>query len=376
MMNRILKRPMFRMGGRSDDGIMSLRPGYQEGNQVNEPSYFDKSGLGMLLKGIGTEARKAGAGLYDLGAAPINLASRFFLGENPGLSGAKFFGLGEEEGIDPEISYLLGVPTKAKTSEMFGGKSLNLGSAEASETDADKKTDDDKKTIVTDKDGATQKLSDNDLKTMYEDLLPLFKSELSADDDELKRQKFLELAKFGANLLAQPGGDLTGAIGRAAAPSIEGLTRVAETRRRANEAAKTLALEAALKQSDPGTIMKQVKDIMRLDKNISQEDALAKVLSTGSATKQATAQGRVENNAAAILASGTVDNELQAIQIAENIEDAGKRVGDFRKDPGEGERKKGTYYVIKMPDGNFEIGKYKGKKDGKEDFASPGDEDF
>jgi hypothetical protein len=29
-----------------------------------------------------------------------------------------------------------------------------------------------------------------------------------------------------------------------------------------------------------------------------------------------------------------------------------------------------------MPDGNFEIGKYKGKKDGKEDFASPGDEDF
>ena len=30
-MNRILKRPMFRMGGRSDDGIMSLRPGFQEG---------------------------------------------------------------------------------------------------------------------------------------------------------------------------------------------------------------------------------------------------------------------------------------------------------------------------------------------------------
>ena len=115
---------------------------------------------------------------------------------------------------------------------------------------------------------------------------------------------------------------------------------------------------------------------MALDPDISQKDALAKVLSTGSATRESTAQGRVENNAAAILASGTVDNDLQAIQIAENIEDAGKKVGDFRKDPGEGERKKGTYYVIKMPDGNFEIGKYKGKKDGKEDFASPGDEDF
>jgi hypothetical protein len=31
MMNRILKRPMFRMGGRSDDGIMSVRPGYEGG---------------------------------------------------------------------------------------------------------------------------------------------------------------------------------------------------------------------------------------------------------------------------------------------------------------------------------------------------------
>ena len=33
-MNRILKRPMFRMGGRSDDGIMSVRPGYAEGDSV------------------------------------------------------------------------------------------------------------------------------------------------------------------------------------------------------------------------------------------------------------------------------------------------------------------------------------------------------
>ena len=92
---------MFRMGGRSDDGIMSIRRGYAEGDQVKEPGYFDKSGLGMLLKGIGTEARKAGAGVYDLGGVPLNAASRFFLGENPGFYGARFFGLGEEEGVDP-----------------------------------------------------------------------------------------------------------------------------------------------------------------------------------------------------------------------------------------------------------------------------------
>jgi hypothetical protein len=221
MMDRILKRPMFRMGGRSDDGIMSVRRGYSEGDQVKKPGYFDKSGLGMLLKGIGTEARKAGAGV--------------FLGENPGFSGARFFGLGEEEGIDPNQASFLGMTTDATPSEMFGGKSLDLGtSAQAGEVDnlgtggTGEGTGTGAGTGTSDK---TQELSDNDLKTMYEDLLPLFKSELSADEDELKRQKYLELAKFGANILAQPGGDLVGAIGKAGAPSLEGLTRIAETKK-------------------------------------------------------------------------------------------------------------------------------------------------
>ena len=37
MMNRILKRPMFRMGGRSDDGIMSVRSGYENGGPLTTP---------------------------------------------------------------------------------------------------------------------------------------------------------------------------------------------------------------------------------------------------------------------------------------------------------------------------------------------------
>jgi hypothetical protein len=372
MMNRILKRPMFRMGGRSDDGIMSLRPGFQEGDQVKEPGYFQKSGLGILLKGIGDEARKAGAAVYDLGAAPINLGSRFFLGENPGFSGAKFFGLGEEEGIDPDISYFLGVPTKAKTSEMFGG----AGTAQASETGSGETTGagtgGDTGAAKTTGSDRTKELSDNDLKTMYEDLLPLFKSELSADDDELKRQKYLELAKFGANILAQPGGDLVGTIGRAAAPSIEGLTRVAETKRRADTAAKSLALEAALKQADPGTIMKQVRDIMRLDPDISQKDALAKVLSTGSATREATSQGRIDDYAADLLASGYTKDEKAAKGAAEAIEESGLGIGVFQKDPGENYTP-GDYYIFD----NGKVGKYIGKdKNGKDDFAEPGDDNF
>jgi hypothetical protein len=372
MMNRILKRPMFRMGGRSDDGIMSVRRGYKEGEQVTEPGYFDKSGLGMLLKGLGTELRKASAATYDLGAAPINLASRFFLGENPGYSGAKFFGLGEEEGVDPNVSYFLGIPTKAETTELFGGKGIDLGgSANAEEPGAGAETG--KGTGAGDSDTKTQELSDSDLKTMYEDLLPLFKTELSADEDELRRQKYLELAKFGANILAQPGGDLVGTIGKAAAPSIEGLTRVAETKRRADAAAKSLALEAALKQADPGTIMKQVRDIMRLDKSLTQKEALAKVLSTGSATKERTAEDRISTYAENLYEDDIVGSKTAGRKAAEAIEESGIGIGSFDKDPGAGERVPGAYYILK--DGK--IGKYKGKDDkGQEDFAEPGDEDF
>lgn len=363
---------MFRMGGRSDDGIMSVRRGYAEGDQVKEPGYFDKSGLGMLLKGIGTEARKAGAGVYDLGGVPLNAASRFFLGENPGFSGARFFGLGEEEGVDPNKAMFLGMETEATPSEMFAGKSLDLGTAAQADDSDTPSVSTDESTTTTDTDTKTQELSDNDLKTMYEDLLPLFKSELSADEDELKRQKYLELAKFGANILAQPGGDLIGSIGRAAAPSIEGLTRVAETKRRSDASAKAMALEAALKQADPGTIMKQVRDIMRLDDSLTKKEALAKVLSTGSATKEATAQGRIDDYSTDLLESDYVKDKKAAKAAAEAIEESNLGIGVFQKDPGENYTP-GDYYIFK----NGKVGKYVGKdKNGKDDFAEPGDDNF
>ena len=53
MMNRILKRPMFRMGGRSDDGIMSLRPGYENGGPT-----FDEIVAAERLKKPGNTCKK------------------------------------------------------------------------------------------------------------------------------------------------------------------------------------------------------------------------------------------------------------------------------------------------------------------------------
>ena len=362
MMNRILKRPMFRMGGRSDDGIMSVRPGYAEGDSVRDSikeEIYPSSLLGTTNKVLGN----VNDFLYN------NTIRRL-------ANTAQFIGKTNPEYIEPRDSEeeMIDLVLKNRGLDTDG---INLmGSAEASEPDESdlppslrgKKTD----TIDSTDDGKTEKLSDNDLKTMYEDLLPLFKSELSADEDELKRQKYLELAKFGANVLAQPGGDLIGSIGKAAAPSIEGLTRVAEAKRKTNAGAKAMALEAALKQADPGTIMKQVRDIMRLDPDISQKDALAKVLSTGSATKAATSQGRIDDYATDLLESDYVKDKKAGKSAAEAIEESGLGIGVFQKDPGENYTP-GDYYIFK----NGKVGKYVGKdKNGKDDFAEPGDDNF
>jgi hypothetical protein len=352
MMNRILKRPMFRMGGRSDDGIMSVRPGYAEGDSVRadiEKEIYPSSLLGLTNRVTGGINDL----LYNYGVRPLGNIAQYITKTNPDY-------------IEPRNSKeeMIDLVLKNRGLDTDG---INLiGSAEASETDQTDKPD--ITTTTTDTDTKTKELSDNDLKTMYEDLLPLFKSELSADEDELKRQKYLELAKFGANVLAQPGGDLIGSIGRAAAPSIEGLTRVAETKRRSNAAAKAMALEAALKQADPGTIRKQVNDIMSLDPSLSKTEALAKVLSTGSATKEATAQGRIDDYSTDLLESDYVKDKKAAKAAAEAIEKSGLGIGKFNKLPeSQDDLEVGEYYIKK--DGS--VRRFDGEK-----LLTPSDEGF
>jgi len=361
MMNRILKRPMFRMGGRSDEGIMSVRRGYAEGDSVRadiEKEIYPSNLLGdtsRLLSNVDDT-------LYNYGLRPLGNLANYIVGTGDGINTIK-----KRDSVEDNIDSLI----KARGLDIDG---IDLmGSAQASENDLPpslrgKKTD----TTDSTTDDQTKELSDNDLKTMYEDLLPLFKSELSADEDELKRQKYLELAKFGANLLGQPGGDLMGSVGRAAVPSIEGLTRVAEAKRKTDAGAKAMALEAALKQADPGTIRKQVNDIMSLDPSLSKTEALAKVLSTGSATKEATAQGRIDDYSTDLLESDYVKDKKAAKAAAEAIEESNLGIGVFQKDPGENYTP-GDYYIFK----NGKVGKYVGKdKNGKDDFAEPGDDNF
>ena len=85
----------------------------------------------------------------------------------------------------------------------------------------------------------------------------MFQAALGEDEEDITRDKYLQLAKFGANLLAQPGGDLVGAIGKAAAPSIEGVAKTAAAQRAGKREMNLAAIKTALAQKDPTELEKR-----------------------------------------------------------------------------------------------------------------------
>ena len=128
---------------------------------------------------------------------------------------------------------------------------------------------------TTDDDDTTNKGSkfdkQADLKTIYEDLLPMMKETLD-DPDDKRRQLYTQLAQFGANLLAQPGGDLVGAVGRAAAKPIEGVGKVLARDADIDREAKILALKTAIDRTTPGQTGKLVQDLRAL--NFSDDEIM------------------------------------------------------------------------------------------------------
>ena len=155
-------------------------------------------------------------------------------------------------------------------------------------------------TITADTRGSSKSDKDN-----IKDYMEMFKTALAGHEDSYRRQKYLELAKFGANLLAQPGGSLTAAIGKAAAPSLEGLSRIKEKEKDVETKAKLLGVQAAM---DKGTIAQGVADLMKL--GYTREEAIRQIVEkgTGSATREATAQRARDSLTANIVTEGIADS--------------------------------------------------------------------
>jgi hypothetical protein len=346
MASRVLKRPMFRRGGMANQGIMSGledRSGYQEGGNIQEDSrnFFEKM-IGVPENFDNMTRAEAEKFLY-----PNTLSGgskRLFTNTNDLLYnygvrplanlGAYITGIGDEG-----INTFDKIDTIERQVDNFSGTvrddqgnivSTNVKPDPDADPDAD---DDDSETEGKEGKGkgtgGTGDLSEADLKTVYADLLPMFKETLGVDDEDYKKDAYLQLARFGTNLMAQPGGSLTAAIGRAAEEPLEGVSEIIGAKRAAERRPKELALQAALRETEPGQIGKSVRDLMKL--GYSKEDAIKEVVEGrgGDATKQATRARIISEDAESILSGNLVSDGFQARKIAKQMDKYGVEFGEI-----------------------------------------------
>jgi len=341
-MNRTLKRPMFRKGGTPNEGIMSglkeprqgynmgggigsmVRQNYAEGDSVipaNTQEYRDYLKQELYPKNtlIGDTNRLLGNVndfLFNTTVRPIGNLGNYIVGRKEGLNTIK-----KRDYEDVMVNRILrakGIDPDAEIKEPEVGPEPEGEAGPKPEGEA----------------GPGPELEEADLKTVYADLLPMFKEALGTDDDELNRQKYLELARFGTNLLAQPGGDLTGAVGKAAAPSVEGLAKIADAQRQAAKLPARYALEAAIKEVEPGQIAKSVKDLESL--GYSRKDALRKIVDegTGTSTRQQTLSREIDRDAAALLDSPLgIKDSFTARKLAKQLFQEGIGIQEVDKLP-------------------------------------------
>ena len=213
--------------------------------------------------------------------------------------------------------------------------------------------------------GVKTQPTESDLKTLYQDLLPLFEKELGPEADEYSRQKYMQLAKFGLGLLAQPGGSLVEAIGKAGEKPLAGLEAVATREAQARKAPRMLALEAALKQVDPTDIIKKVKALSKLSGIPQEQVAKSMVTTTADVTADASVDKFLREGAINLNLSGgaALNYSKQIKSIFENNPSlAGKFTKTVPQKPVEGE-----YYVTKSGD----LTRYKNNQ-----FLTPADKGF
>ena len=367
-MSRILRRPMFRGGPVSSYGTgIATGLGYNDGGRVGYvkagkvKSYEDtikdeRRKQEILSQGFKTEEDFAEE--YDKKIQQFD----------PGmLMGIDEFGKGTfGEKATEEFEVLSSEGAKnAYVSEKLAEQDKVVKEAEGLGVDSSKlpqktekiEIEEDTKTKINDGTGLNNFQEKSDKQVMQE-YMDMFKESLGADKDELNRQRFLEIAKFGANLLAQPGGQSLGeAVGKAGAPALEGFSKIEAAERAGDIQAKTLGFQAALKELQPGQIGRNIRDL----KKAGYSDAEAKKIATntGEATNKRTLQTIIEGYATDIQQSpGAPESAVIIKGLAETIAKSGNDLSNFAPLTEAETIIKDKFYYDKQ-------GKiYKGKEDG------------
>ena len=379
-MSRILRRPMFRGGPVSSYGTgIATGLGYNDGGRVGYvkagkvKSYEDtikdeRRKQEILSQGFKTEEDFAEE--YDKKIQQFD----------PGmLMGIDEFGKGTfGEKATEEFEVLSSEGAKnAYVSEKLAEQDKVVKEAEGLGVDSSKLPQKTEKIEIEEKDTTTKindgtglnNFQEKSDKQVMQEYMDMFKESLGADKDELNRQRFLEIAKFGANLLAQPGGQSLGeAVGKAGAPALEGFSKIEAAERAGDIQAKTLGFQAALKKLEPGTLEKNAEALARLT-GISKKDAATQIAQNASAGTNRLASMK-------IIMESLETSPGTAYAVSEVMYDNDIKRKDIMKHPDPttttGDEVVGKYYYFEKagPEGEV-MGKWDGEK-----FILPGEKGF
>ena len=366
---------MFRRGGVANEGIMTglvdrsvsadptsgglnslVRPGYQEGGDVESGGFWN-SIIGRTLKAPVDFLAKPVANVINPAVNAL-VGTEFEQMRTPydALDAWTWnkLGKGQHDIYNPD-----GDPTTDDFKDRTDWGYANLGKGGHKDPDAIEWEDEDNgsnlnQPKIVDSAGTAAKTSRaDDITAIYEDLLPMLQGTLGVDKDSLGRQKYLELAKFGANLMAQPGGSLTRAIGKAAEQPLEGLTRIAETKRKGKRAPAEIAMKIALSETESGPVGKQIRDLKKIYPQRKGETANEwnrrigdKVLERGTATREATTEGRIAKDAVTL--GEKLGDEWAGAKAARAIDATGLDTSYFKMLPkAKDDYQEGQHYIKK-----------------------------
>jgi len=382
-MSRILRRPMFRGGPVSSYGTgIATGLGYEDGGRVGyskagkvktleETLKDERRKREILSKGFKTEE--------DFAKEYENKIDQF---DPVYLMGIEEFGPGTfGEKATEEFGILSSDAAKnAYVSEKLAEQNKVVKEAEGLGVDSSLLPKTEKKTETgetgtgtgtgTGGDGTgLNNFQEKSDKQVMQEYMDMFKESLGADKDELNRQRFLEIAKFGANLLAQPGGQSLGeAIGKAGAPALEGFSQIEAAERAGDRQAKTLGFQAALRELEPGTLEKNAKALAKLT-NIPLSEAAKQIAQNASAGTNRLASMK-------IIMESLETSPSTAYSVSEIMIDNDIKRSDVLKHPDPtkttGDEVVGKYYYFEKagPEGEV-MGKWDGEK-----FILPGEKGF
>ena len=242
--------------------------------------YSRDTGLGRFVPKFNEYAVKEPlAALYNLIGVPINKATEFVTGYNPGFSGERFFNL-DMKNRKPDTAEFFGIDTSAQPGMTYKNEQKKIAEAKAN---AEKFKVEEKKLLEPTEEVVKRK----ELPTLSEDIdtySKLLMDNAGPDKDEYTRQKYLTLAKFGLNLLKPtPAGikpSLLSSAAAAAEKPLEEYGNISMQESKEGRALKQLAAQLAFQKNMPGNMAKGIQDLMAVNPKMTVEEATS-IVTTG-----------------------------------------------------------------------------------------------